>query len=220
DEKDIILVSLAITDKTRKETYDWLKNNQELINVATSRAKQQLVLVGSTKEVLRLHNPQERDDLFELIEYVRSQNDACITARESKSRALGVKPYSSETEAAFLMNLNHALDNAFHDGSQYTIHKEVPISQVFTENPSYIDFFYKGRFDFVIYHKSGNKEMPILAIELDGKEHRDDVIVQNRDAQKNAICKEHGFDLIRVENVYARRYHYMKDILIQYFQQR
>lgn len=35
DEKDIILFSLALTDKTGTRTYDWLKNNKELINVAT-----------------------------------------------------------------------------------------------------------------------------------------------------------------------------------------
>ena len=38
DEKDIILFSTAITDQTQKTTYEWLKNNKELINVATSRA--------------------------------------------------------------------------------------------------------------------------------------------------------------------------------------
>ncbi|WP_370842338.1 hypothetical protein [Gemmiger formicilis] len=29
----------------------------------------------------------------------------------------GIKPYSTKTEDAFLENLNHALDNAFLDGS-------------------------------------------------------------------------------------------------------
>lgn len=59
--------------------------------------------------------------------------------------------------------------------------------------------------------------MPILAIELDGKEHRENALVKARDEQKNAICKAHGFELIRVENSYARRYQYIKNILIQYF---
>ena len=40
---------------------------------------------------------------------------------------------------------------------------------------------------------------------------------QARDRKKEAICREHGFELIRVENSYARRYHYIKDILIRYF---
>lgn len=218
DEKDVILFSLAITDKTRKETYDWLKNNKELINVATSRAKSKLVIVGSSKEIERLHDNKDRDDLYELIQYVINNGETSITSVENKSRALGIKPYSSETESAFLINLNHALNNAFNDGSNYKIYKEVPISQVFENNNSYNDFFYKGRFDFVIYQKREKNEYPVLAIELDGKEHYNDEIVKIRDEKKNKICKEHGFDLIRVENSYARRYHYIKDILINYFE--
>lgn len=44
DEKDVVLFSLALTEQTGQGTYDWLKNNKELINVATSRAKEQLVI--------------------------------------------------------------------------------------------------------------------------------------------------------------------------------
>lgn len=39
DEKDVILFSTAITDETHEKTYQWLKNNKELINVAVSRAR-------------------------------------------------------------------------------------------------------------------------------------------------------------------------------------
>ncbi len=88
---------------------------------------------------------------------------------------------------------------------------------MFNENTSYSDLFYTGRFDFVVYERVAKKELPVLAIELDGKEHFSDGIVKERDRKKNKICKDHNFELIRVENTYARRYHYMKDILIKYF---
>lgn len=58
---------------------------------------------------------------------------------------------------------------------------------------------------------------PLLAIELDGREHHNDPVVQARDRKKEQICQEHGFELIRVDNTYARRYHYIKEILISYF---
>ena len=103
---------------------------------------------------------------------------------------------------------------------KYRVQKEVPISQVFENNPSYLDLFYTGRFDFVIYEKSGSSEYPILAIELDGKEHTDDEVVKARDRQKNDICEEHNLQLIRVENSYARRYYHIKGILIKYFLQK
>ena len=45
----------------------------------------------------------------------------------------------------------------------------------------------------------------------------EDDVVKRYDEQKNRICKEHNLKLIRVENTYARRYNYIKDILLSYF---
>lgn len=101
--------------------------------------------------------------------------------------------------------------------SRYLVHKEVPISHVFWENDTCNDLFYSGRFDFVVYEKNGEQEIPLLAIELDGKEHFDDQVVKNRDKKKKEICEAHDLQLIRVENSYARRYNYIKEILISYF---
>ena len=57
----------------------------------------------------------------------------------------------------------------------------------------------------------------MFAIELDGKEHYDDVVVQELDRKKNRICQEHHMEIIRVENSYARRYNHIKEILMDYF---
>ena len=217
DEKDVILFSLALTERTASKTYGWLKNNKELINVATSRARDQLVVLSSDTELDRLRGVGE-DDLYELVDYVRSNGETQVSSREVSSRALGIKPYSSKTEEAFLMNLNHAMGNILLSGKKCTIHKEVPISHVFQDNvDEYNSLFYTGRFDFVVYEREGTQEFPILAIELDGKEHFEDELVKKRDAKKNQICESHGFQLIRVENSYARRYNYIKDILTTYF---
>jgi hypothetical protein len=217
DEKDTVLFSLALTDKTGQATYEWLKNNRELINVATSRAKDRLIILSSKKELDRLHTDSQ-DDLYELVRYVQTKGNSEITPRVTNSRALGIKPYSTETEKAFLTTLNHALDNVLNTQGKCTVKKEVSISQVFNDNISYSDLFYTGRFDFVVYEIDYNKnELPILAIELDGREHAENEIVMERDRKKNTICHDYGFELIRVENTYARRYNYIKDVLIQYF---
>lgn len=217
DEKDVVIFSLALTDKTGPGTYSWLQNNKELINVATSRAREQLILLSSTKELERLHANQADDDLYDLYRYVRTSGVSEVAAKPAASRALGIKPYSTETEDAFLENLNHALDNVFVAGSRCVVRREVAISHVFRDNPGAIDLFYTGRFDFVVYQREGRQLTPVLAIELDGREHREDPAVQARDRKKARICQEHGFELIRVDNTYARRYHYIKEILIQYF---
>ncbi|MCR4854555.1 MAG: DUF2726 domain-containing protein [Erysipelotrichaceae bacterium] len=217
DEKDVILFSLSLTDRTREETYNWLKNNKELINVSTSRAKHQLILFSSDKELKRLHAGNQDDDLYDLYEYIRSEGEHEVAQRFVESRALGIRPYSTETETMFMESLNLALDNAFQDGSRFVVRKEVPISQVFMSNISHQDYFYRGRFDFVVFRKVQKEEIPVLAIELDGKEHFEEEVVRRRDQIKQNICKEHNFTLIRVDNTYARRYHYIKDILIKYF---
>ena len=85
------------------------------------------------------------------------------------------------------------------------------------DNISHEDLFYSGRFDFVVYERQGKQELPVLAIELDGKEHFEDEIVKERDRKKNAICRAHQMQIIRVENAYARRYNHIKEILINYF---
>ncbi len=218
DEKDVILFSLAITDQTFHKTYEWLKNNRELINVATSRAKEQLVLISSSKELNRLHQVNEQDDLYELVQYIKTKGASQVTAKAPETRALGIKPYSTETEAAFLETLNHALGTILVSGKKYMVEKEVSIAHVFRDSKSHEDLFYTGRFDFVVYERIGKgKEFPVMAIELDGKEHMEDAAVKERDRKKARICQQHHFQLIRVDNSYARRYHYMKEILIEYF---
>ena len=217
DEKDVILFSTAITEQTQAGTYEWLKNNKELINVATSRARDKLIVLSSRKNLERLHQKDSEDDLYELAQYVWSNGTTAVTPKQAASRALGVKPFSSAVEEAFLENLNHALENIWLTQSRYAVHKEVAISHVFEGNESYNDLFYNGRFDFVVYEKQGKQEFPILAIELDGKEHFEDEVVRNRDKKKKAICTEHDLQLIRVENSYARRYNHIKEILINFF---
>lgn len=55
---------------------------------------------------------------------------------------------------------------------------------------------------------------------MDGKEHFEDEDMQARDRKKQAICKAHQLELIRVENSYARRYQHVKGILEAYFKVR
>lgn len=143
-----------------------------------------------------------------------------VTQKQAQSRALGVKPFSTATEEAFLENLNHALGNIWLSQNRYIVHKEVAISQVFQDNVTHDDLFYMGRFDFVVYEKQQSSEIPLLAIELDGKEHFEDEVVKARDQKKNAICKAHDLQIIRVENSYARRYNHIKGILLDYFSRR
>ena len=87
-----------------------MKNNRELINVATSRARDELVVFGSEANLRRLHAASDEDDLYELIDYIKTNGESNVSERTAASRALGIKPYSTETETAFMESLNHAID--------------------------------------------------------------------------------------------------------------
>ena len=218
DEKQEVIFSLALTERTGQKTYDWLKNNRELINVATSRAQEKLIITANSAQIKRLHRPNDDDDIFELYNYVRSNGKTTVTAKTAASRALGIKPYSTETEEAFLQNLNHAIGAMMITRAKYTVKKEVAISHVFTNTTQEInDLFYTGRFDYVVYERMGKASYPVFAIELDGNEHDTDEQVMLRDRKKQQICQAHQFQLIRVPNSYARRYNYVKDILSEFF---
>lgn len=234
DEKDVVLLSLAISGKTPVQTYEWLKNNRELVNVATSRAKNQLIVFGCEREIQRLHeigvqeehseentkclNPGKIDDIYDLVNYIKTKGSYKITPYKASSRALGLKPFSTETEEEFLTTLGHALDNVINRPGKCSVKKEVPISAVFEADPVEPDLFYKGRFDFVLFERGiDKKERAVLAIELDGKEHAEKQAVIRRDRKKNEICARHRLQLIRVDNTYARRYYYIKNILAKFF---
>ena len=217
DEKDVILFSTAITGQTGEGTYGWLKNNRELINVAVSRAREQLIVLSNTRNLERLHRQEEEDDFYDLVQYVRTNGTSRVTPRNTASRALGIKPYSTATEEAFLTTLNHALDNLWLSQNRFSVEKEVAVSQVFEDNLSCSDLFYTGRFDFVVYERNSQRKYPVLVIELDGREHYGNEIVMARDRKKEEICRAHDMELIRVENSYARRYQHIKRILEAYF---
>ena len=87
------------------------------------------------------------------MQYVKHNGETKVTPKTNASRALGIKPYSTETEQAFLENLNHALDNVLNTNQKCIVQKEVSLAHVFQDNSSYNDLFYTGRFDFVVYER-------------------------------------------------------------------
>lgn len=246
DEKDIIIFSPAITEHSRKGSFFWLNNNKELVNVAMSRAKKNFILLGNQDAIEKLYaetkdfqqkskniglaensynqNKEEpTNDFYDLYSYVKSNGKHEPSMSKATSRALGMKPFSSETEETFLETLNQAVSCIIASENQkkktkFIVDKEIAISSIFEKLPSGDnDLFYNGRFDFVLFKIVNRQRIPVLAIELDGPEHQNDSDTIERDNKKKAICKNHNFELIHVDNSYARRYCYIKEILRKYF---
>lgn len=214
DQKDVILFSSALTNQTLNRTYSWLKNNEELINVATSRAINKLVLFSNEKQLKRLCKKDKSNDFYELYQHIKSKGTTEVTPKETNSRALGVKPYSSELEKHFMNNLVQALQIT---NNKYIAKKEVAVNSIFTDEHGTNKIFYTGKFDFVIFRKFNGDEIAEFAIELNGPEHKKNQHKMDNDNLKKELCKKRNFKLISVDNVYARKYNYVKDVLIRYY---
>lgn len=217
DEKDVVLFSTAITQQTRQGTYQWLKNNKELINVATSRARDKLVVLADMKHLDRLHQQDREDDFYELVQYTKQNGMSQVTQKKANSRALGVKPFSTETEEAFLKNLNHALENIWLSQNRFQVQEKVDVEEIFPDDWRRRELFYTDQFDFVVYEKQAAGEVPVLAIELDGREHLEEEILQQREKKRQEISSAFDLQVIRVEHSYARRYNHIKKILMNFF---
>lgn len=215
DEKDVIIFSTTISKNTWAGTYSWLKDNDELINVATSRAKHKLLMLANANSIETLHNEVKSssdDHFYELYQYIKKKGAYHVPFVEKfGNRATGLKPFSTILEKAFMDNLAQVIST--NNDVDIVFQKEVPVSSFFTsdDQDEVNTVFLEGRFDFVLFRK--DTMMPILAIELNGEEHTKDESVQRRDEKKKTLCQKHGFNLVSIENAYARRYGYLKETL-------
>ncbi|MFH1101407.1 MAG: AAA domain-containing protein [Methanobacteriota archaeon] len=69
DEKDVIIFSLAVSEGVRSSTLHWIENTQQLINVAITRAKSLVIIVGD-KQICC----QTQGLLNETIKYTERKN--------------------------------------------------------------------------------------------------------------------------------------------------
>lgn len=212
DQKDTIIFSSAITNNTSKVTYNWLKNNRELINVAVSRAKEKLVMLGNKKAAYKLSEGQ--DDIKELIDYISTEGESDVTNVSPESYALGTRQISTQSEKDLAETVSHALSVI---NNNCYIKEEVPIDILFKDDAGVTNYFYKQRFDLVVFEKRhGVPDAIMLAIELNGPEHYSDENVIKRDKIKEEFCKKRCVDFQSISRDCARDYGMIKNILKEF----
>lgn len=213
DEKTKIILSSGISKSTQQGSYNWLKNNQELINVATTRAKENLVLITDVNKIREL-SKDESNDFLELVEYIRNDGAYEVRYNENElfnSKVKNFKYYNTKSEEEFLKTLLHLRSVE----GRIRIASKVKITDVLSLSRSDRALFTYGNqahFDFVIYNM---QNMPLLAIEVMGAEHYNSEKVKERDKKKSLICKQHNLSLITIRNDYVRRYSYIKDTIMK-----
>jgi superfamily I DNA and/or RNA helicase len=209
DEKDHIYLTPAITKYSSPKTFDWLKNNEELINVATTRAKREFVLVADCKEIEK--RSTERNDFHELVQYVRYRGKKSEVPITPRVHMTGFKQYNTTREKEMLETIKHVLSV----NERFVVKEKVKVNSILDRfmNSVKDDYGKKAEFDFVLFSKRGANDVPVLVIELDGLEHLSDQKTRNRDRLKEQICEDNGLKLIRISNEYSRRYSYVKEVI-------
>jgi len=74
DEKDIIIFSPAISDNVKQTTLNWIHSTNQLLNVAITRARSGLIIVGDREKCL-----EAKGVLGNLVEYADTKKDDNIS---------------------------------------------------------------------------------------------------------------------------------------------
>jgi hypothetical protein len=213
-EEDVIMLSLGVSRESYKGSFDWLKNNKQLINVATTRPKDQLIVVGDHQSILALSN-DEQSDILDLIRYTSEYN---VETFDKSSVGMIYQDITAKS-------MYTSFEGLFHD-TLYTVLKtnyqglrvegQKSLVQLIKIDDTHPFFTYakQSSLDFVIIN---NHHQPLLAIELNGPEHSFDPVVIERDKIKKELCIENGIELISVSNRDSRRYYLIKEILSSIF---
>ncbi len=202
-ENDVIILSTV--DNEISEFTD----NPNRLNVAVSRAVEQLILVVNGNE------NQKDNNISDLIQYIDYNNFSVIQSKLNSVFDLLYKGY--EDKRAKIISKSGKISEFDSENLMFGLIKEVlakdkflkydvithfPIKQLIkdfsklNEQESIYSSNSLTHLDFIIYNKLG--KIPVLGIEVDGFEfHKDGTIQAYRDEMKNRILEKYNFPLLR-----------------------
>ena len=206
-EKDVIILSTALSYKTSRSTYNWIKNNFELLNVGSTRAKNKLIISGDMDSIKRLSD--KNDDLYNLVKYAMSNGTITVPPNDNIKIEIG-KSNGSKNEDLFFNTISHFCSTH----KNFEVKRNVEFSKIFSDDPVLARS--KKEFDIVLYEIRwpSYKVIPMIAIEINGGEHFRNKISEIRDIEKMNACKKHNIQLIIIDNSFVKSYEYIRDLLI------
>ncbi|WP_298141131.1 AAA domain-containing protein [Flavobacterium sp.] len=199
-ENKTIIISTAISTKTSKKTYDWIKNNSQLINVGITRAKENLIVVTDTKAIDILS--KKDDDLYALIEYAKSNGNAQIAQSEVNKFTIGFSN-NSKFEDEFYKTMQHICSLK---GTQFK--RNVKIIDLFPEE-SNNTLVNKKEFDGVLFENN----QPKVVFELNGAEHYNNRKTIKSDNLKKELLDSKKLQLLFVPNQYVKHYEFIRELI-------
>ncbi|MBO5930661.1 MAG: AAA family ATPase [Clostridia bacterium] len=205
-EKSTIILSTALSAKTSKKTFEWLKNNQELINVAVTRAQNKLIIAADT-DVLNVLSDDKKDDLYNLIDYVKNNGSISIPPNESATIEIG-SSNGSQAEDEFYKTISHFC--SCH--KSFEAERNVKLSKLFKGEAEFSNS--NREFDLVLYETKFFAKKPRIVFEINGGEHFGVFNREHSDKAKMDICKKKDIKIIFIPNSFVKNYEYIVDIIV------
>ena len=202
-ENKTIIISTAISKQTAPKTYDWIKDNSQLINVGVTRAKENLIIVVD-KEAIDILSRKD-DDLYALIDYVEKNGTTQISQSVVNKFTIGFSN-NSPFEDEFYKTMSHYCTT---QGSRFK--RNVKIVDLFPEEKDNA-FVNKKEFDGVLYQ--GN--IPKIVFELNGKEHYTKKDRIKSDKIKMELSKAKNIRLFFVPNQYVKHYEFVRELILKF----
>jgi very-short-patch-repair endonuclease len=163
--------------------------------------------VVSDVEALDKLSTDKKDDLYNLVKYIKEKGNTDVPPNESYSIQIG-NSNGSKNEDIFFQTISHFCSV----NKTFKAIRNVKICNMFANDPILRNS--KLEFDIVLYQINGIDIYPRIAIELQGGEHFGNVEREKCDIRKSQICKEKGITLLEIPNSFAKSYETIKDLIL------
>ncbi|TNF45064.1 MAG: DNA helicase, partial [Cytophagales bacterium] len=199
-ENKTIMISTSLSRNTSPKTYDWIKNNSQLINVGVTRAQENLIVVADKNAIDILS--RKDDDLYALVDYVQKNGTTQIPQSTANRFTIGFSN-DSKFENEFYKTMSHYCSV---QGSRFE--RNVKVLDVLPEE---IDnhAVNKKEFDGVIYQG----RVPKVVFEINGAEHYKNSKRIESDKVKMELLRSKGINLITIPNPYVKHYEFIRELM-------
>ncbi len=210
----LMLFSTVVAPGARAGTIRWFEENRNLLNVAISRARDVAVVVGHRETLVAAGGI-----LAAMVSYVdglaRPAGALPPLPPGLPPERLGLMPGEAAVVRDWL-NPPGAVAEVLNGGEQ-VLYRELqgrlqgrPVmlapkmrvldclesSRLGELTQQERDYAFRAHFDVVIVGLEGFR--PLMAVELDGRTHEQDPLVQARDRLKDRVCEKAGLPMLRV----------------------
>lgn len=199
-ENKTIIISTAISKDTTPRTYDWIKNNSQLINVGVTRAIENLIVVTDKKAIDILS--RKDDDLYALIEYVEKNGSTQVSQSLVNKFTIGFSN-NSKFEDEFYKTMQH-----YCSLNDVKFERNVKVIDLFPEE-KVNSIVNKKEFDGVLYQRN----IPKIVFEINGQEHLLNKKTIESDKTKMELLNRKNIHLIFIPNQYVKHYEYIRELI-------